>query len=207
MKISVGQASDKGRKEINQDFHGVCIPAEPQVGAKGVVVALADGIGSSLVSQVASESAVRALLEDYYCTADAWSVKRSVQRVLSATNSWLHAQTQRSLYRFDRDRGYVCTLSAMVLKSRTAHIFHVGDSRIYRVQGQVLEQLSEDHRVWVSAGQSYLSRAMGFHPHLEIDYQTLAVEPGDTFVLAARGQARRTASHAPAPSACRAGRT
>jgi serine/threonine protein phosphatase PrpC len=186
-KISVGQHSDKGRKEINQDFHGVCIPAEPQLSSKGVVVALADGIGSSQVSQVASESAVRAFLDDYYCTSDAWSVKRSVQRVLSATNSWLHAQTQRSPYRFDKDRGYVCTLSALVIKSRTAHLFHVGDSRIYRVQGQALEQLSEDHRVWVSAEQSYLSRALGFHQQLDIDYQSVPLEPGDVFVLASDG--------------------
>jgi serine/threonine protein phosphatase PrpC len=187
LKVSVGQHSDKGRKAANQDFHGVCIPKEPQLGSKGIALALADGISSSDVSQVASESAVRGFLEDYYCTSDAWSVRRSAQRVLTATNSWLHSQTQRSQYRYDKDRGYVCTLSAMVIKGRAAHLFHVGDTRIYRVHEQALEQLTEDHRVWVSAGKSYLSRALGIHPQLEIDYQCLAVEPGEIFLLATDG--------------------
>ncbi len=187
LKISVGQHSDRGRKEINQDFHGVCLPNEPQLTAKGVAVALADGISSSAVSQEASESAVKSFLEDYCCTSDAWSVKRSAQRVLSATNSWLHAQNQKSQFRFDKDRGYVCTLSLMVIKSATAHIFHVGDTRIYGMQGRALEQLTEDHRVWASADKSYLSRALGTHAQLEIDCQCLPVERGDVFVLASDG--------------------
>ncbi|MCB5185026.1 bifunctional protein-serine/threonine kinase/phosphatase [Methylobacillus gramineus] len=187
MKISVGQYSDKGRKEINQDFHGAYIPQEPQLSAKGVALVLADGISSSDVSQMASESAVRSFLDDYYSTSDAWSVRHSAQCVLMAANSWLHAQTQRSQYRFDKDRGYVCTLSAMILKSRVAHIFHVGDSRIYRLHDQVLEQLTEDHRVWISAEQSYLSRALGISPQLEIDYLSLALEQEDIFLLASDG--------------------
>ena len=82
MKISYGQYSDKGRKEINQDFHGLCVPREPQLSTKGIAIALADGISASDVSQVASEAAVVGFLEDYYCTSDAWSVKTSVERVL-----------------------------------------------------------------------------------------------------------------------------
>ena len=44
LKISVGQYSDKGRKETNQDFHGVLIPDEPLLGLKGIAIVLADGI-------------------------------------------------------------------------------------------------------------------------------------------------------------------
>src|SRR6266566_1594929 len=131
LKISVGQHSDKGRKEINQDFHGVLVPKDPLLSLKGIAVVLADGISSSQVSQVASESAVKGFLTDYYCTSEAWSVKTSAQRVLAATNSWLNSQTRRSQYLYDKDKGYVCTLSAMVIKAAAAHLFHVGDSRIY----------------------------------------------------------------------------
>src|SRR6266704_2438213 len=187
LKISVGQHSDKGRKEINQDFHGVLIPKEPLLGMKGIAVVLADGISSSQVSQVASESAVKGFLTDYYCTSEAWSVKTSAQRVIAATNSWLHAQTRRSRYAYDQDRGYVCTLSAMIVKAKAAHIFHVGDSRIYRVAGHALEQLTDDHRVVVSSEQSYLGRALGINPQIEIDYRMLEIEKGDVFVLAIDG--------------------
>jgi serine/threonine protein phosphatase PrpC len=187
LKISLGQYSDKGRKETNQDFHGACIPGEPQLAEKGIAIALADGISSSNVSQVASQSAVRVFLEDYYCTSPAWSVKKSAQTVLMAVNSWLYAQTQQSPYRYEKDRGYVCTLSALVLKSTTAHLFHAGDARVYRLRDGELEQLTNDHRVWVSSEQSYLSRALGIHSHLDIDYQALRVEQGDVFVFATDG--------------------
>ena len=188
LKISVGQHSDKGRKPANQDFHGVLIPQQPLLGLKGIAVVLADGISSSNVSHIASESAVKSFLTDYYCTSESWSVKTSAQRVLAATNSWLHSQTRRSQYAHDdKDKGYVCTLSAIVLKSTTAHIFHIGDSRIYRVAGNTLEQLTEDHRVAVSSEQSYLSRALGINPSVEIDYRAVEVEQGDIFLLATDG--------------------
>ena len=187
LQVSVGQYSDKGHKPRNQDFHGLCVPREPQLSSKGIAIALADGISSSDVSHIASETAVAAFLSDYFSTSDAWSVKTSVTRVLSATNAWLHAQTRRGQHRYDMDRGYVCTFSAVVLKSTTAHLFHVGDTRIYRLRGVDLEPLTRDHRVWVGEGKSYLSRALGIGPQLEIDYQALAVEAGDLFLLATDG--------------------
>ena len=104
-----------------------------------------------------------------------------------ATNSWLHAQTRRSQYSYDKDKGYVCTFSAMVIKATTAHIFHIGDARIYRATGSGLEQLTEDHRVHASSQQSYLSRALGIHPQIEIDYRMVALQKGDVFVLATDG--------------------
>ncbi|WP_027580352.1 bifunctional protein-serine/threonine kinase/phosphatase [Bradyrhizobium sp. Ai1a-2] len=187
LKISVGQCSDQGRKETNQDFHGVLIPSEPLLGLKGIAIVLADGISSSSVSRIASESAVKAFLTDYYCTSESWSVKTSAQRVLEATNSWLHAQTRRSQNPYEKDKGCVCTLSAMVIKSTTAHIFHVGDCRIYRLAGNSLEQLTTDHRVVLSSVQSYLGRALGVNPQVEIDYQSFRIEQGDTFLLATDG--------------------
>src|SRR6266550_8339621 len=170
LKISIGQYSDKGRKEVNQDFHGALIPKEPLLSLKGVAIVVADGISSSNVSQIASQSAVKGFLTDYYCTSESWSVKTSAQRVIVATNSWLHAQTRRSQYSYDQDKGYVCTFSAMVIKAAAAHIFHVGDSRIYRVTGNTLEQLTDDHRVVISSEESYLGRALGANSQIDIDY-------------------------------------
>jgi serine/threonine protein phosphatase PrpC/predicted Ser/Thr protein kinase len=187
LKISIGQHSDRGRKESNQDFHGAMIPHQPLLGSKGIAVALADGISTSAVGREAAESAVKGFLTDYYCTSDAWSVKTSAQRVIDATNSWLYAQTRRALRGEDRDRGYVCTFSALVVKSATAHLFHIGDSRIYRLAGGQLEQLTEDHRVVVSAEQIYLGRALGVNAEVKIDYRTVALEKGDVFLQATDG--------------------
>jgi len=187
LKISVGEYSDKGRKDINQDFHDIRIPKEPQLTNKGIAIALADGISSSEVSQVASKVSVTSFLEDYFSTPESWSVKKSAERVISATNSWLHSQSRQDKYHYDKNRGYVCTFSAMVIRSTTAHIFHVGDARIYRLKKETLEQLTEDHRLWVSQDKSYLSRALGIDSQLKADYETLQLEKGDIFIFMTDG--------------------
>ncbi len=187
LKISIGQQSNQGRKQINQDCHGYSIPKEPLLSSKGIAISMSDGISSSDVSQVASEASVKGFLEDYYCTAESWSVKTSVLRVMLAMNSWLYSQTRNSPYRFDKDRGYVCTFSTLVIKSTTAHIFHVGDTRVYRMADSHLEQLTEDHRLYVSQDKSYLMRALGMKEHIDIEYRSLALELGDVFILATDG--------------------
>ena len=187
LRISLGQASDKGRKKINQDFHGAYIPKEPLLTSKGITICLADGISSSEVSQFASEAAVKGFLEDYYCTSESWTVKKSGQCVLKATNSWLYSQTRNSPYRYSPDRGYVSTFTTLVIKSNTAHIFHAGDTRLYRLSDNNLEQLTEDHRLWISKDKSYLRRALGMKDQLELDYRSIELEPGDIFILATDG--------------------
>lgn len=187
LAISVGQYSDKGRKTINQDFFGVLVPKEPLLSTKGIAIAIADGISSSDVSHIASEATVRGLLDDYFCTSETWSVKKAADQVLTASNSWLHSQSQKSEHRFDKNKGYVCTLSALIIKSTTAHLFHLGDSRIYRLRNGELTLLTDDHRTWISKEQSYLSRAMGIHSQLEYDYQSFGIEQDDIFVLATDG--------------------
>ncbi len=187
LQVSVGQHSDAGRKAVNQDFHGVAHPVGHHRVTKGVALALADGISSSAVSQIASAAAVRTFLEDYYCTSEAWTVRRAAQCVLAAVNSWLHAQSRHSEARFDRDRGYVCTFSALIFKAREAHLLHVGDARVYRLHRHTLEQLTVDHRICVSASEAYLGRALGASPSVEIDYRTWGVEPGEVYLLATDG--------------------
>ncbi len=187
LNITIGQGTDKGRKEINQDFYGAYTPKEPQLTSKGIAIALADGISSSEVSQHASEIAIKSFLEDYYCTPESWTVKTSVQRVLKATNSWLYLQTRNSPYRYSPDKGYVCTFTTLVIKSNTAHIFHVGDTRVYRLIDNNLEQITEDHRLWVSKEKSYLRRALGMKEQLELDYHSFTLDVGDLFILATDG--------------------
>ncbi|MGD9872379.1 MAG: protein kinase, partial [Thauera sp.] len=187
LAVRVGQHSAAGRKERNQDFHGVCMPQGGELATKGIALALADGISSSDVSLAAAQAAVDAFVTDYYCTPEAWSVRTAALHVLSATNAWLHAQTRRSEHRFDRERGYVCTFSGLILKSTTAHLFHVGDARIHRLRAGRSELLTEDHRVRVSAEESYLARALGMDRRVDADYRALALERGDLFMLSTDG--------------------
>lgn len=187
LKVSIGQYSTAGVKQQNQDFHGVYLPEGHVLKQKGIACVIADGIGSSNVSHIAAETAVSSFLSDYYSTSDAWSTQTSAERVIRATNSWLYAQTQQSQGRFDKDRGYVCTLSALILKQQQAHVFHVGDSRIYRIRDHEIELLTHDHRVWLSSKEHYLSRALGVDYRIEIDYRNIELKEKDIFLLMTDG--------------------
>ncbi len=182
--ISIGQYSSRGVKEENQDSYGVLMPDEPALSYKGIVAVVADGVSGCDGGKIASESCVKSLMSDYYCTADSWTVKTSVSKVLLATNRWLHGQ---GLSRRDMQRGLATTMSALVIKSATAHMFHIGDTRIYHLRGGLFECLTQDHRVWVSADKNYLTRALGIDLKLDIDYMNFLVEPGDLFVFATDG--------------------
>ncbi|TFF17954.1 bifunctional protein-serine/threonine kinase/phosphatase [Jiella endophytica] len=193
LAVSLGGCSEAGRKPANQDFFGAIVPRPPALGLKGIAVAIADGISSSDVGRVAAETAVKSFLTDYYCTSDAWSVRHAAGHVIAATNAWLHGESRRAARTAashegaDPDQGFVTTFSALVLKGRTAHCLHVGDTRISRLTPDGIEALTEDHRLVLSSSENYLARALGMEPHIEIDYRALPVREGDVFLLTSDG--------------------
>ncbi|MBV1950723.1 MAG: protein kinase, partial [Cycloclasticus sp.] len=72
-------------------------------------------------------------------------------------------------------------------KSSTVHLFHIGDTRIYRIRQGKIQLLTTDHRFWASKEKNYLTRAMGIDSQLEIDYSNFLLEEGDTFLLTTDG--------------------
>ena len=182
LSISIGQCSDKGIKERNEDFYGSLVPDNDVLETKGICCVIADGMGSCELAAEASEQCVKSFINDYYSTPETWSVKNSGGKVLTAINSWLLSQSQHDLA-----HSMVTTFSALVFKSTSAHIFHVGDCRIYRLRDGDLECLTQDHRINVSRADSYLSRAMGIDHLLDIDYRTVTVQQGDLFLMTTDG--------------------
>jgi serine/threonine protein phosphatase PrpC len=179
LQINSGHYSTAGVKAENEDSCGIVIPNEPLLTTKGIAAVVADGMSASDDGKQASEGCVKSFLSDYFSTPETWSVKNSGQKILSALNRWLHGQGQRQ---YQSNQGMVTTLSALVFKSNTAYIFHVGDTRIYRLRDNDLEQLTNDHRFVASENKTYLSRALGIDLRVDIDYKTLAVEVGDVFI-------------------------
>lgn len=162
------------------------MPGPAELALKGIVLAIADGISPSPVSQIAAETCVKALMTDYYATSGAETVRTAAARVIAATNSWLYAQNHRARLR-DPDHGQICTLAALIIKGRRAHLFHVGDSRIWRLNGGTLEPLTEDHSIIMPGAPGMLSRAMGAAAGVEIDYRAVDIAPGDLFLLTTDG--------------------
>lgn len=184
LKLSVGAYSDKGLKEENEDCYGAHLVEEPQLTHKGVVAIIADGMSGSDAGKEASHCCVTSFLGDYYSTPESWSVKTAGQKILSATNSWLFSQGQQ---RYQSAKGMVSTLSILICKSTSGYIFHIGDSRIYRLRKGDLELMTRDHCIQISAEKSYLNRAMGIEPRLEVDYKSLPLEKDDLFIMTTDG--------------------
>lgn len=182
--IDLGQSSDRGIKEENQDSYGLLLPESPTLEHKGIAIVIADGVSGCDEGKLASESCVKSLLSDYYCTPDSWTVKTSVQKVLVATNRWMLGMAQQG---GSNQKGLATTMSALIVKSSTVHLFHIGDTRIYRIRDNKLELLTNDHRFWVSKEKNYLTRAMGIDLHLEIDYSHFLLEKGDMFLFTTDG--------------------
>jgi eukaryotic-like serine/threonine-protein kinase len=182
LKISIGQYSDKGIKEQNEDSYGVLYASGQSLESKGLTAVIADGMGSCEYPKEASDNCVNGFINDYYSTPDSWTIRSSAAKVLTALNSWLYSKGLNY-----HAKSYVSTFSCLILKSTTAHIFHIGDSRIYRFKNNTLEQLTHDHRIWISNQKNYLSRAVGIDLHLDIDYKTLPIEIGDLFIMTTDG--------------------
>lgn len=183
-KVEIGQHSETGQKQQNDDCYGVVTPDGPLLQSKGIAMAIADGVSASQAGKEASETCIKSFLEDYFCTHETWAVQKSAATVLCAINQWLHRQSNA---RFDSDRAMITTFSGLVLKTGLAHIFHVGDTRIALLRDNTLEPLTHDHHLKTSPDQNYLFRGVGVDAELEIDYRKFTVHPGDVFVFTTDG--------------------
>ncbi|WP_113906869.1 bifunctional protein-serine/threonine kinase/phosphatase [Aliidiomarina celeris] len=174
-----------GGKESNEDFADSFIPDDEHIAHyKGYVFAVADGVSSAEAGQQASETAVTHFIHEYPKTPDTWSVSHAAEQLLSTINSKLY----RHSHAFSNElKGHLCTFSSLILKSRTAHLFHVGDSRIYRLRDQSLEQLTQDHKAQLSRERAFLARALGMDNRLQLDYRSVSCREKDIFLLCSDG--------------------
>ena len=99
-------------------------------------------------------------------------------------------------------KGMGTTLVAVYFFNSSSIVAHVGDSRLYRLRGQTLEQVTEDHSlVWEqykqgliakealssSPHKNIVTRALGLHPTLDVDVKELAIQSGDFLILCSDG--------------------
>jgi len=182
--VEAGQCTQAGSKEQNEDCCGIRIPEGEALKHKGIIAVTADGVGSSEAGREASEYCVQGFIADYLSTPDSWSVHKSGERVINALNAWLYSQGMR---RYASELSLASTLAILILKSTTAHIFHVGDSRIYLFRNGTLQRLTKDHRLMIDRNKSYLARAMGGEHNVRVDYKNIGIELGDIFVLTTDG--------------------
>ncbi|MCW8334285.1 bifunctional protein-serine/threonine kinase/phosphatase [Vibrio paucivorans] len=185
LTMRFGGCSLQGLRDENQDAFLVKAPSDnAELEHKGIVACIADGVSCSDHGQKASHTTTIQFITDYYATPESWSTKHSAGKILSALNSWLfHQGAKQDL----KHNGLVTTFSSVIFKSNSAHLFHVGDSRIYRIRDKKVHQLTRDHQRTNFGKGQYLTRAMGMDNTLEVDHQTVSLKCGDRFMLTTDG--------------------
>jgi serine/threonine protein phosphatase PrpC len=181
--VSVGHASLTGPRERNEDFCGLATPEGVELENKGLIAAVADGVGGHNGGREAAEYTVRGLLSDYYATPDTWSVPKALEKVLVPLNRWVLAEGGRQPDLV----GMATTLTVLVLRGRRYVSAHVGDSRLYLLREGVCTQLTVDH-VWEHPElKNVLSRAVGLDRHFQLDFVDGELQEGDCFLLCSDG--------------------
>jgi serine/threonine protein phosphatase PrpC len=184
VRASVGFASETGPRQRNEDFAGAVFGWELPKPRRDVVAAIADGIGGAKGGRVAAETAVRGFLDGFCDLPETMEVQRAAATVIAALNGWIHAQGRRDTAL----AGMGCTFTALVLRGRTAHVLHVGDTRVYRLRGDRLTLLTTDHVRGGGAGRSHiLTRALGVETEVRLDYVAQPVALHDRFLMCSDG--------------------
>ena len=187
------------RRTNNQDALAVMITDDAATwAARGHLLMVADGMGAHAAGELASKLAVDNIAHTYYKLRDLYP-PAALRQAIRDANTAIHNKGQSSI----GFQGMGTTCSCLVLLPQGALVAHVGDSRVYRLRGHVLEQLTFDHSlVWemAAAGQmaqedvpayipkNVITRSLGPHASVPIDLEgPYNAAAGDVFLVCSDG--------------------
>lgn len=202
-KLEIYGLTDVGRKRShNEDSIG----SDVDIG----VAVLADGMGGYKAGEVASAIAVNMLLHDIrgglkdiepgeLDNESGYSQEsRLVKAAMERANETIFQTAQSQ----PQCRGMGTTVVITAFYDNRLTVAHVGDSRLYRLRGDHLEQVTSDHSLLQelvdkgfytteeakrSLNKNLVTRALGIDLHVNPDVQEDFVKPGDIYLLCSDG--------------------
>ncbi len=207
MRLSSVARSDVGRKrQINED-------AFFRDDERGFYV-VADGVGGHNKGEIASREAVEQLrmwvygahrdlerLVDRVIAGDrecVWEIRRLLESGVKSACYMVFGMAELD----PEKKGMSTTLSALLIRANVAFAVHVGDSRVYRVRGNHVLQMTEDHTLInykvkhgmmtkaeaeKASGKNVITRAVGHKDYVQVDTVDIDAAPGDRFMLCSDG--------------------
>ncbi len=194
--MRIAARSDLGKvRDNNED----CVAYDARLG----VAVLADGMGGLRAGEVASATAVEAVMEHLveYAGCDESGVKSLSDTLRDA----LELANRRVRAAADARREYAgmgTTLVAGALRNNRFVAAHIGDSRAYRFRAGELARLTEDHSLVQqlveqgilspaearrSPNRNIVTRAVGLEDDVEADVSEVDAQAGDLFLLCSDG--------------------
>ncbi len=201
--LEIASRSDTGRvRPHNEDS----VLVDPLLG----LVVLADGMGGYNAGEVASGMATTLLASGL---VSAFSERGPGEREVGGRRSWARtamgreiASTNEVIHEAALNQpayaGMGTTVVVALFHDNVVTVAHVGDSRLYRLRGGALSQLTRDHSLLqeqIDAGiispeqasgatnKNLLTRALGVDPVVEADIREHDAQPGDVFLLCSDG--------------------
>jgi PPM family protein phosphatase len=170
--------------------------------ASGLTAAIvADGMGGHRAGEVASALAVDSLLQSLAAWDDSVSLEERtdrIQEMIRKANKLIYetASLNEEYYNMGT------TVDMALLNGSSVLIGHIGDSRVYRVRGGQLEQLTDDHTLvneLAKSGQlspeeaanhprrNVITRALGTDRDVTVDVLAIDWAAGDRLLLCSDG--------------------
>ena len=195
--------TDPGRvRDHNED----CIEARPEIG----LYVLADGMGGYNAGEVASGMATSLIADglmeewrpvevDRMRREDAKALaERLIREQVARANSAIFTTSQNN----PECAGMGTTLVVCHFYDDFVTVAHIGDSRLYRLRGETMEQITRDHSLLqeqldsglitpeeakLSQNKNLVTRALGIDPSVETEVHTYDAEPDDVYLLCSDG--------------------
>lgn len=192
--------SDVGqRREKNEDSCILTVPNDPDsLHERGLLFAVADGMGGASAGEYASRMALNVLSAAYY-NGPSLPIPALLRSAIESANGRVFEEAElNAAY-----HGMGTTVSAVVLHGDTAYIGQVGDSRVYLLRERAgIHQLTKDHSLvaeQVRNGliteeearkhqlRNLITRAVGIKEQVKVDLFSLKLKPNDTLLLCSDG--------------------
>ncbi len=201
--LQIISSTDPGRvRGHNED----CVESRPDIG----VVVLADGMGGYNAGEVASGMATSLIAsglaavwnKDTLKKLDRAGAMALSQRVLQEEVAKANAAIYGAAQKDPQCAGMGTTLVTCMFYDNFLTVGHIGDSRLYRMRNDALEQVTRDHSLLqeqIDAGlitkedartshnKNLVTRALGIDPEVEAEIHSYDVLPEDIFLLCSDG--------------------
>jgi protein phosphatase len=204
-RYTAAALTDRGRKRTsNEDAFGYSIE-------HGIYL-VCDGMGGAAAGEIASSLAVEEVLRHITgrresangdsAHKDAVHIPQLAHEAVTLANEAIHSRGQRNQRLTGMGTTLVGLLAGAPEEDRRVWIFHVGDSRCYRLRQGSFEQCTNDHsfveeqirmgrmtreEAARSPWRNVITRVLGTQPSVTPDVVETEVEPGDLFLLCSDG--------------------
>lgn len=147
------------------------------------IAVVCDGVGSAAEGAQAAEKVTNHLIRNFKNRPNTWSIKKTLFSFIESINAILYRKSMQEYERVE----FLTTLAVVIIQNNRLYAANVGDSRIYLLRDNDINQLSHDHNMEEENYTNVLTQAIGMDKEVEIFYFENKLEKNDEILLCSDG--------------------